>query len=75
MGMPSLRPVLMPGYGSPAIRGKRDFARAMGQQAKTNVLDARMLAEMAHAFHGRLRAHTPAPEWERELRAWLRRHH
>jgi transposase len=54
-------------------RQARDFARATGQQAKTDALDARMLAEMAHAFHGRLRAHVPAPAWQAELKGWLRR--
>ncbi|WP_460918631.1 IS110 family transposase, partial [Pseudoxanthomonas sangjuensis] len=56
-------------------RQARDFARATGQQAKTDVLDARMLAEMAHAFHGRLRRHVPAPAWRGELKGWLRRRH
>ena len=54
-------------------RQARDFARATGQQAKTDALDARMLAEMAHAFHARLRAHVPAADWQLELKGWLRR--
>jgi transposase len=54
-------------------RQARDFARATGQQAKTDALDARMLAEMAHAFHSRLRPHVPAPTWQVELKGWLRR--
>lgn len=56
-------------------RQARDFARATGQQAKTDALDARMLAEMAHAFHARLRPHVPAPAWQGELKGWLRRRH
>ncbi|HXI14775.1 MAG TPA: IS110 family transposase [Chloroflexota bacterium] len=56
-------------------RQARDFARATGQLAKTDDLDARMLAEMAHVFHARLRAHVPLPAWQAELKAWLRRRH
>lgn len=54
-------------------RQGRDFSRATGQLAKTDNLDARMLAEMAAVFHARLRQHTPAPPWQTELKAWLRR--
>lgn len=56
-------------------RQARHFARAMGQLAKTDNLDARMLAEMANAFHARLRAHAPLEPWQAELRGWLRRRH
>jgi len=56
-------------------RQARHFARAIGQLAKTDNLDARMLAEMVHAFHGRLRAHVPLEPWQAELRGWLRRRH
>lgn len=54
-------------------RQARDFARAIGQLAKTDSLDARVLAEMATAFHARLRPYQVAPAWQTELRAWLRR--
>lgn len=54
-------------------RQARDFAKATGQLAKTDDLDARMLAEMAHVLHGRLRAHVAAEPWQAELKAWLRR--
>lgn len=54
-------------------RQARDFARATGQLAKTDGLDARMLAEMAHAFYSRLRPHVPAAPWQSELKAWLLR--
>jgi len=54
-------------------RQGRDFSRATGQLAKTDHLDARMLAEMAAVFHGRLRQHTPAMPWQTELKGWLRR--
>lgn len=54
-------------------RQARDFAKAAGQLAKTDNLDARMLAEMASVFHGRLRRHVPAEPWQAELKCWLRR--
>lgn len=54
-------------------RQARDFARATGQLAKTDDLDARMLAEMAHVFHPRLRPHVAAEAWQAELKGWLRR--
>jgi transposase len=54
-------------------RQARHFARATGQWAKTDGLDARMLAEMAAVFHGRLRAHRAAEPWQVELKGWLRR--
>jgi len=56
-------------------RQARAFAKAMGQLAKTDCLDARMLAEMAHSLHARLRVHTPLTSWQHELRGWLRRRH
>lgn len=54
-------------------RQARDFAKATGQLAKTDDLDARMLAEMAHLFHPRLRPHVAAEPWQAELKGWLRR--
>ena len=54
-------------------RQGRDFAKATGQLAKTDDLDARMLAEMAHVFHARLRPHVAAEPWQAELKGWLRR--
>jgi transposase len=54
-------------------RQARDFARATGQLAKTDGLDARMLAEMAAVFHARLRRHVAAEPWQIELKGWLRR--
>ena len=41
--------------------------------AKTDHLDACMLAEMAAVFHARLRRHEPAAGWQMELKGWLRR--
>ena len=54
-------------------RQGRDFARATGQLAKTDALDAGVLAEMATVFHARLRPYQAPPAWQAELKAWLRR--
>ena len=54
-------------------RQVRDFAKSTGQLAKTDALDARVLAEMMSAFSHRLRRHEPAPAWGNELKGWLRR--
>lgn len=54
-------------------RQARNFARATGDLAKTDAIDARLLALMARLFADRLRRHEPAPPWQRELRDWLRR--
>ena len=54
-------------------RQARNFARATGDLAKTDAIDARMLALMARLFADRLRRHEAAPPWQRELRDWLRR--
>lgn len=54
-------------------RQARDFARATGELAKTDAIDARLLALMANKFSDRLRRHIAPPAWQRELRDWLRR--
>lgn len=54
-------------------RQARDFARATGELAKTDAIDARLLALMARLFADRLRRYEAAPPWQRELRDWLRR--
>lgn len=54
-------------------RQARDFAKATGQLAKTDALDAQVLAEMVSVLQPRLRRHEPAADWESELKAWLRR--
>lgn len=54
-------------------RQARDFARATGELAKTDAIDARVLALMARLFWDRLRPHVAAPPWQREMRDWLRR--
>ena len=54
-------------------RQARDFARATGELAKTDAIDARLFAAMAKLFGDRLRRHLAPPPWQRELRDWLRR--
>ena len=54
-------------------RQARDFARATGELAKTDVIDARLLALMAKLFADRLRPHVAPLPWQRALRGWLRR--
>lgn len=54
-------------------RQARSFAKATGQLAKTDGLDARVLAELVSTLLPRLRRHVPAPAWENELKGWLRR--
>ena len=54
-------------------RQARDFARATGELAKTDAIDAALLALMARLFHERLRRHEAPQPWQRELRDWLRR--
>ena len=61
--------------GLPAVRVNprqaRDFARATGQLAKTDRLDARMLAQMAATLP--LRRYQPAAAWQRRLAEWSQR--
>lgn len=54
-------------------RQARAFANATGELAKTDDIDARILALMAQLFADRLRCHVAPPVWQRELRDWLRR--
>ena len=54
-------------------RQARDFARATGELAKTDAIDARLLAIMARVFHDRLRRYEAPAPWQRQLRDWLRR--
>ena len=49
-------------------RQGRDFAKATGQLAKTDRLDARILAHMAHALD--LPAYTAPEPWQQRLRQW-----
>lgn len=54
-------------------RAARDFAKGTGQLAKTDRLDARALAHMAHLLHERLRRFVLPTPWRAELDAWVRR--
>ncbi len=54
-------------------RQARAFASATGELAKTDNIDARILALMARLFTDRLRPYVAPPPWQRELRDWLRR--
>lgn len=54
-------------------RQSRDFAKSLGVLAKTDRIDAGVLAEMAGLLHGKLRRHLPADAWRVELSAWVRR--
>ena len=54
-------------------RQARNFAMATGQLAKTDALDARILAELVSVLLPRLRRHVPAEPWQNELKGWLRR--
>lgn len=54
-------------------RQARNFARATGELAKTDAIDAALLALMVRLFHDRMRRYQAPPLWQRELRNWLRR--
>ncbi|HEU4813618.1 MAG TPA: IS110 family transposase [Xanthomonadaceae bacterium] len=52
-------------------RQGRDFARATGQLAKTDRLDAGILAHMAHVME--LTPYQPRADWQRQLAEWTQR--
>ena len=54
-------------------RQSRDFARATGELAKTDAIDARLLCLLSRLFADRLRRHEAPTPWQRELRDWLKR--
>ena len=54
-------------------RQARDFARATGELAKTDEIDARLLCLLSRLFAERLRRYDAPVPWQRELRGWLRR--
>lgn len=54
-------------------RQARDFARATGELAKTDAIDARLLCLLSRLFADRLRRYDAPAPWQRELRDWLRR--
>lgn len=54
-------------------RQARNFARAAGDVAKTDAIDAKLLCLMVRMFAGRLQRYRAPLQWQRELRDWLRR--
>ncbi len=54
-------------------RQVRDFAKSMGELAKTDRLDARVLALMVTGFRDRLHRYEPAPAWQATLDQWVKR--
>ena len=54
-------------------RQVRDFAKSTGQLAKTDSVDALMLAEMVQLFHPRLRRYHKLEAWRKVLQAWVKR--
>ena len=54
-------------------RQARDFARATGELAKTDEIDARLLCLLSRLFADRLRRYDAPAPWQRALRGWLRR--
>ena len=63
------------GAGLPVVRMNprqvRDFAKATGQLAKTDRLDAAVLARMAHSLE--LPRYQPKADWQRRLGEWTQR--
>jgi len=61
--------------GLPMVRANprqvRDFAKALGQLAKTDRLDARVLAQLAATIS--LSPYQPARDWQRRLAQWHQR--
>ena len=51
----------------------RCFARAIGQLAKTDRIDAQMLAQLALRLHDHLPRFVPKQPWQQELSAYVRR--
>jgi transposase len=54
-------------------RQARDFAKATGHLAKTDAIDAKVLAYMVAALHEQMRVWMPAPAWRSELVQWVNR--
>lgn len=54
-------------------RQARDFAKSMGQLAKTDRIDARVLAEMAATLHHKLQPYQEVEPWRAELAEWVNR--
>lgn len=73
--MPVLRALLRAGYAVSRVnpRQARNFARASGQLAKTDAIDARMLADMARCLHMRLPRYIEPEPWQADLAAHVTR--
>lgn len=54
-------------------RQARDFAKATGRLAKTDAIDAKVLAHMVAVLHGQMRAWVPAQPWRDQLAQWVTR--
>jgi transposase len=54
-------------------RQAHDFAKAMGQLAKSDGIDARVLADMATAIPHKLHPYEDLEPWRAELAQWVRR--
>jgi transposase len=54
-------------------RQARDFAKSTGQLAKTDSVDAQMLAEMAQVLRARLRRYKKPEPWRAQLQVWVKR--
>jgi transposase len=73
--MPVLRALLRAGHVVFRVnpRQARNFARASGQLAKTDAIDARMLADMARCLHTRLPRYVEPTPWQISLAAHVTR--
>ena len=54
-------------------RQARDFAKSIGQLAKTDRIDARVLAELAATLHHKLPPYQAVEPWRAELAEWVNR--
>ena len=72
---PLLQALLQTGWPITRInpRQARNFARASGQLAKTDVIDARGLADMAQCMYPRLARFVPPDAWQSTLAAFVTR--
>lgn len=72
---PLLHALLRAGHAVTRInpRQARNFARASGQLAKTDAIDARVLADMAQCLHARLPRYVEPEPWQAELAAHVTR--
>jgi len=73
--LPALRAVVHAGHAVSRVnpRQSRSFARASGQLAKTDALDAIGLADMAHCMYQRLPRYVEPESWQITLAAYVTR--